>query len=60
MQRHRVDTKDIRDLLDRHCLLAVMRNAHNGVPKLGAVRLGHGQILPGRPLTDARSDVTHS
>nr|WP_017201843.1 hypothetical protein [Microbacterium barkeri] len=59
LQRHRVDPEVLRDLLNGHAGLAVSRDAHNVVTELRRVRLRLGNILPGLPVGQARSDFTY-
>jgi len=49
LQRHRVNAKVFRDLLDRHTGFAVPRDANDVIPELSGIGLGHECILPSRP-----------
>lgn len=48
-----------RDLLDGHSGFATTRDAHDIVTELARIRLGHNEILPGRPPGQPNSDVTY-
>ena len=49
LQRHRMDTEVLRDLLDRHSGIAILSDANDVVTELTRVGLGHSNILPGSP-----------
>lgn len=48
-----------RDLLDGHPGLATPGDAHDVLTELARIRLGHNDILPGRPSGQPNSDVTY-
>ena len=58
LQRHRVNTKIVRDLLDRHFRLTTTRNTSSIITALTGIRLRHNNIFSGHPGGQANSDVT--
>ena len=59
LQRHRVNTEIFRDLLDRHSGFTVARDEYDIATELVRVRLRRNNILPGRPIGPAKSDITY-
>src|SRR5690606_10306350 len=57
-QRHRMDPEIGGDHLEGRAFGAVPGDSHDVVAELLGVGLGHLDILPGRPLGQASSDVT--
>ena len=59
LQRHRVNTEILRDLLDRHTRLTTTGDTNDIVTELSGIRLRHNNILPARPPGQADSDVNN-